>query len=89
MKIPISKRPMHKYKAGRWVTSMVPMSLTGRSVEIAERFLFACDDLSKVVGCCAFGYDNKDGIILVFDFSASHLCPNQLKRVLKFYEDAH
>ena len=86
MNIPLSSRPVRRYIGGRWTVTKAYILLKGRSVEMG-RFLFDCDDLTALVGCAAFGY-KREGQILVFDFSASHLCPNQLERILRFYEHA-
>ncbi len=86
MNIPLSSRPVCRYICGRWTVAKARILLKGRSVEMG-RVLFDCDDLTAIVGCAAFGYEHA-GQILVFDFSASHLCPNQLERILRFYEHA-
>lgn len=85
MKIASSVRPVHLYQSGKWRTMRTSIALDECSVEMGH-FFYDCRDLSSLVGCTCFGY--KAGLcIYVFDFSASHLCPNQLAKVKQYYAD--
>lgn len=45
-----------------------------------ERLFYACIDISNLVGVPALMFKTDEQII-VFDFSASHLCPRQLEKI--------
>lgn len=85
MKLASAVRPVHLYQSKKWRTMRTSISLKECSVEMGH-FFYDCDDLSQYVGCPCFAYKRQSSIY-VFDFSASHLCPNQLKRVLQYYAD--
>lgn len=85
MKIASSVRPVHIYQSGKWRTMRTSIALDECSVEMGH-FFYECVDLTQYIGCACFGFKSQSSIY-IFDFSASHLCPNQLKRVLQYYAD--
>lgn len=86
MNIPPSLRPVHTLQGGRWKTIRKLIALKRPfTVEVEGLFYAPCTDLSDLVGAPAFIWTDTDGTLYVFDFSASHLCRNQLERIRQAY----
>lgn len=87
MNIQASVRPVHLYQSGKWRTMRASIALKGTTVEMGA-FFYECVDLTAKLGCACYGYKSSSGIY-IFDFSASHLCPNQLAKAKAYYADVH
>lgn len=79
-------RLVHIYKSGHWQTTRYPITNQGCSVNW-NGLVYFCRDITFIVGAPALLYIEEDRLI-VFDMSASHLCPKQLKRIQVYAVDS-
>lgn len=75
----MQERLIHIFRCHKWHTLKTKIENKGCSVNWNGLF-YACKDVSNLVGAPALMF-KTDKQIIVFDFSASHLCPNQLQRI--------
>lgn len=75
-------RLVHIYKDKRWQSARYPITNQGCSVNW-NGLVYFCRDITSIVGAPALLYVEENRLI-VFDMSASHLCPNQLKRIEQY-----
>lgn len=85
MNIPPHHRPVHLLQGGHWKRIEAETALKKERTVQMGRFFYVCDDLSDLVGVPAYAWAPSEDEIYVFDFSASHLCPNQLERIRLAY----
>lgn len=78
---PPHERLIHIFRC-KWHTLKAQIENKGCSVKW-NGFFYACIDISNLVGVPALMFKTDEQII-VFDFSSSHLCPNQLKRIEQY-----
>lgn len=70
---------------GRWKRIYKNISKIRRLIKVERLSFSPCDNLSDLVGVPAYAWASSENEICVFDFSASHLCPNQLERIRLAY----
>lgn len=76
---PPHERLIHIFRWHKWHTLKAQIENKSCSVKW-NGFFYACTDVSTLVGVPALMFKTDEQII-VFDFSASHLCPRQLEKI--------
>lgn len=75
----LNKRPIYKLKNRGWQRIDAQLELKGCSVKW-NGFFYVCSSAKELVGVDCY-YCFIEDVLHVFDFSSSHLCPNQLQRI--------
>lgn len=81
----LRRRPVYTLRDGKWSRQDLETESTGASVKAGA--LCVPEDqlvsIAEITGTVGFAYRTGDAWA-VFDFSASHLCPNQLEALRRY-----
>ena len=82
-KIPLSQRPVFTCTKENWLRNIETISSDGEYIYYRNEKIGFDDlvNLTSTVGAVAYAY-KKDNVWLIFDFSSSHLCHNQIKAAI-------
>lgn len=82
--IPLSQRPIITCTNKNWTRTVESVSCDGEYIHYHDKLIKhdKVINLTAMVGVVAYAYKQDSSTWIIFDFSASHLCHNQIKKVI-------